>query len=103
MSYRAFKQAWSGYPLTSPSVAVNSSSAYASWNGATDVTSWILLGGTNESAVTTQLANTTKTGFETQLGNVNSSYPFLAVAALGSDVSSLNVFRPCRAPLTLDI
>lgn len=86
MSYRAFKQSWSGYPLTSPSVAVNSSSAYASWNGATSVARWVLLGGANESSVMTQLANTTKTGFETQVGSVNSSFPFVAVAALGSDV-----------------
>ncbi|GAA6034623.1 hypothetical protein JCM8097_005428 [Rhodosporidiobolus ruineniae] len=91
MSYRAFKQAWSGYPWTSPSLAVNSSSAYASWNGATDVVSWTLMGGSSESAVSTEVVNVAKSGFETELAGLNGTYTFLAVAALSSDGTCLGV------------
>lgn len=86
MSYRAFKQSWSGYPLTSPSFAINSSAAYASWNGATDVASWVLLGGSSEGAVSATRGKTSRTGFETQLQGLDDSDSFLAVAAMSSQV-----------------
>lgn len=90
-SYRVFKQSWTGYPLTSPSLAVNSTSAYVSWNGATEVASWTLMGGTSESAATTVLsANVTKSGFETAIP-LTGSDTYLAVAAMGSDGTCLGV------------
>ncbi|GAA5979076.1 hypothetical protein JCM11641_004965 [Rhodosporidiobolus odoratus] len=89
-SYRVFKQSWSGYPLTTPSLAVNGSSAYASWNGATDVASWTLMGGADESAATSVIGNATKSGFETAIG-LSGTENFLAVAALASDGTCLGV------------
>ncbi|GAA5912104.1 hypothetical protein JCM5296_000795 [Sporobolomyces johnsonii] len=91
MSYRAFKQAWTAYPLTVPSLAVNGSSAFASWNGATEVTRWQLLGGTSETGVTTTVTLADKSGFETELAGLNGTYTFLAAAALSSNGTCLGV------------
>lgn len=44
MSYRVFKQEWVGWPLTSPSVALSGTEAAVSWNGATEVVTWVLQG-----------------------------------------------------------
>jgi hypothetical protein len=44
MSYRVFKQEWVGRPLTSPSVALSGSEAAVSWNGATEIVTWVLQG-----------------------------------------------------------
>lgn len=44
MSYRVFKQEWVGRPLTSPSVALSGTEAAVSWNGATEVVTWVLQG-----------------------------------------------------------
>jgi hypothetical protein len=90
-SYRVFKQSWTAYPLTVPSVAVNSTAAYASWNGATEVASWTLLTGSSSSAVTTTGANTTKTGFETTISLSADAPAYLAVAAMSSDGTCLGV------------
>ncbi|KND87540.1 hypothetical protein TOPH_07789 [Tolypocladium ophioglossoides CBS 100239] len=52
-SYRVLKYAWRGFPATDPDVAVARDDglvwrAYASWNGATEVTQWELQGTDNE-------------------------------------------------------
>lgn len=44
VSYRVFKQEWVGLPLTSPSVALSGTQAAVSWNGATEVVTWVLQG-----------------------------------------------------------
>ena len=48
-SYRAFKQEWEGQPAEAPAIAVaagkRTASVYASWNGATGLNRWSVLGG----------------------------------------------------------
>ncbi|KAJ5222088.1 uncharacterized protein N7469_010975 [Penicillium citrinum] len=44
ISYRIFKSDWVGLPLTRPDVALTSSDAAVSWNGATEVMTWVLEG-----------------------------------------------------------
>jgi Arylsulfotransferase (ASST) len=39
-SYRTLRFPWKGHPHRGPAVAVRGSTAYASWNGATEVTAW---------------------------------------------------------------
>ena len=68
INYRAFRDLWAGRPTTSPAVAVvpatdRSLDVYVSWNGATDVASWTVLGG-NELQ---PLVTVARTGFETHL------------------------------------
>lgn len=44
ISYRTFKQKWVGMPLTAPDVALSGTAAAVSWNGATEVATWVLQG-----------------------------------------------------------
>jgi hypothetical protein len=49
-SYRTYRYRWTGRPVSHPSLAVvpdanGSTDLYASWNGATGVASWVVLGG----------------------------------------------------------
>ena len=44
-SYRAFRFAWVGRPKDRPALAVRGGMLYASWNGATEVASWRVVGG----------------------------------------------------------
>jgi hypothetical protein len=63
-SYRAYRFHWVGRPHGPPAVSVQGDTLYASWNGATEVRSWQLLGG----AVKTKLRpllTVPKAGFET--------------------------------------
>lgn len=88
MSYRAFKQAWTGYPTTVPDftvVANGTTNAYASWNGATEVATWSLMGGSSSTALSS-ISNVTRSGFETTIP-VDGTYAYLAAAALSADVS----------------
>jgi hypothetical protein len=70
-SYRAYRFEWSGFPSGSPAIAASASRAgpvtvYASWNGATDIASWRVLGGpsTHQLAV---VATAPRGGFETAI------------------------------------
>jgi hypothetical protein len=69
-SYRGYKAPWSGQPTSPPkAVAKRSGKGTAvrvSWNGATTVASWRILGGASESALTVR-ATGARRGFETLL------------------------------------
>jgi Arylsulfotransferase (ASST) len=78
-SYRAYRLAWSGHPSQPPALAAvrapsgHGATAYASWNGATDVAAWRVLAGTSPSNLTAA-GQAPKSGFETAV-----SLPRLAV------------------------
>ncbi|MCW3020380.1 MAG: hypothetical protein JWN10_2688 [Solirubrobacterales bacterium] len=95
-SYRAFRLPWTGSPAQAPAIAIagrgRSLTAYASWNGATEVDSWQLLAGGDTGALTT-VASTRSAGFETAL-RVPSGGPRLAARALdrwGNTLGESNV------------
>ena len=85
-SYRAYLLPWNGRPdpsVTPPSLAVTSTRhglvVYASWNGATRVSSWRVLGGRSPSSL--RLVTTARrTGFETAI--TIGRYADVAVQAL---------------------
>ncbi len=86
-SYRAYRFPWDATPGTQPAIAVSSSPAgeatvRASWNGATGVSSWRLLGGEASSGLEA-LQAVPATGFETAIA-VPGGAEYLAVQALGS-------------------
>ncbi len=86
-SYRAYRFQWSGEPLDRPSLALSPQSdgsvkVYASWNGATQVGSWRVLGGSSPSSLT-PLGGHDRTGFETEM-DPHSEPAYLAVQALGA-------------------
>jgi Arylsulfotransferase (ASST) len=84
-SYRAYRFPWSGTPATPPTIAYTGGrtpTVYASWNGATNVFAWRVLGG----ASPTQLhpvASAQRSWFETWI-RLASAQRYLAVQALDS-------------------
>jgi Arylsulfotransferase (ASST) len=97
-SYRAYRFQWTGTPASPPSIAASSGSGggpsgtggaggapitvYASWNGATEVASWRVLGGPSPAHLT-QVASAPKEGFETAI-TIPGPDPYVAVEALNS-------------------
>jgi hypothetical protein len=79
-SYRAYRFGWVGRPHSKPAVAVKGNTIYASWNGATEVRSWQLLGGPNKKNLR-PLLTVPKTGFEAAIP-LPTDAPWVAVRAL---------------------
>jgi hypothetical protein len=69
-SYRAFRFPWTGRPHRAPALTARRSgqqlTAHASWNGATEVTTWALLAGSAAGALQ-RVASAPRDGFETTL------------------------------------
>ena len=100
-SYRAFVERWTGKPLYGPSAAAqkkgNRATVYASWNGATDVARWRVLGGRNPRHLAI-VATKAKNGFETAI-TLRSSYGAYKVVALddkGHVLKRSGVFHAAR-------
>jgi hypothetical protein len=84
-SYRAYRFEWNATPASQPALAAQRSGAgltvYASWNGATNVASWRVLGGDSRESLV-PLAEARSGGFETAIGTRAVSY--VEVQALDS-------------------
>jgi hypothetical protein len=83
-TYRArFSATWAGAPSSPPAGAARrakgKTTVYASWNGATQVAAWRLLGGP-DAAHMTSLATKSRSGFETKLAAPSSDTVFQVVA-----------------------
>ena len=86
-SYRAYRFQWTGQPTSPPSIAAGAnndttSEVWASWNGATTVSSWRVLAGPSPGSLT-QLQTVGRNGFETGIA-ASTGMPYFAVQALGS-------------------
>ena len=83
-SYRAFRFPWTARPFWRPALAVspsgNGTTLYASWNGATQVASWRVLGGHSPNALGWVSVSPSR-GFETAI-NLRFSMRYFAVQAL---------------------
>ncbi|HVA22033.1 MAG TPA: arylsulfotransferase family protein [Candidatus Micrarchaeia archaeon] len=98
-SYRAYRAAWSAEPATRPAVAAVAGArhrvtCYASWNGATGVARWQVLGGSGPRSLR-PIATVAKRGFETPIA-VTTTDRFLAVRALDGAGRPLKVSRTVR-------
>jgi hypothetical protein len=84
-SYRAYRFPWSATPAAPPAIAVKSSGAsatvYASWNGATAVSAWRVLGGASPTTLR-PITTASSSGFETTIALQRPDANF-AVQALG--------------------
>jgi hypothetical protein len=81
-NYRAYRFPWSSTPATVPAIAASTgknATAYVSWNGATTVSSWRILGGTDPTKLSS-VATGAKRGFETAIKIPSETY--VAVQAL---------------------
>ncbi|HZU60123.1 MAG TPA: arylsulfotransferase family protein, partial [Solirubrobacteraceae bacterium] len=85
-TYRAYRFAWTGHPLTRPALSVSRVKRavwlYASWNGDTQVASWRVLAGSTSQNLKS-VAVTGWTGFETSI-RVPGRWSYFAVAALNA-------------------
>ena len=94
-SYRAFRLPWSGQPAEAPAIAVDGEgrhrTAYASWNGATEVAAWQLLQGPRGGALQA-VSQVSAGGFESSLPAAGSG-PCLAVRALDAGGGTLGQSR----------
>ena len=98
-SYRAYTFPWSGQPSAAPSIAASASkqstTVYASWNGATDVASWQVLAGPSSSALA-PVGSFPDTNFETAM-TVAGTPPYLAVQALSASGAVLGTSATIKA------
>ena len=97
LSYRAYRQPWVGRPLTRPAVAASGNTdgtldVFASWNGATEVTHWRVLGGASTRALA-GLRTVPRTGFETPV-RLPRRPVFVAVEALDATGTVLGRSEP---------
>lgn len=98
-SYRAFRFPWSGEPLDRPTMVAERSgheelTAYASWNGATEVARWELLAGSDLGALE-RIGSARRMGFETAItARTNASH--FAMEALDATGSLLAVSPTIR-------
>ena len=92
-SYRAFRFRWSARPITRPAVALHRGRVFVSWNGATDVARWQILGGRYPRQLHPILA-VAKRGFETSARAPRT--PWIAVRALDRKGRGLRLSRPVR-------
>ncbi len=84
-SYRAFRLPWTGRPADAPALALarddRAVTAYVSWNGATDVLDWQLLGGSQPDRLL-PIRTARSRGFESALTTAAADGPYFAVRAL---------------------
>ena len=81
-SFRTYLQPWSAQAPGVPSVAPAASSIAVSWNGATNVASWRVLGGASATTLA-PVATAPKAGFQTTIA-VPAGAAYVAVQALDS-------------------
>ncbi|MBA3807498.1 MAG: arylsulfotransferase family protein [Solirubrobacterales bacterium] len=100
-SYRAYRLPWSGHPPGRPALAVGARSGapllYASWNGATAVSSWRALVGASAAALSPS-TTAPHTGFETTVALPAGAGPYAAVQALDATGAVIGVSAAVRLP-----
>jgi hypothetical protein len=98
-SYRAFRYPWTGTPATPPSISVKPGASgevtvYASWNGATQVSSWQVLAGPGAGELI-PIASSPRRGFETAIP-LQTGASWFAVQALDANGKPLGVSLPVQ-------
>jgi EmrB/QacA subfamily drug resistance transporter len=97
LSYRAMLQQWAGEPLTSPLGAARRTGAdatvYASWNGATKLASWRVLGSEGQAGAMKTVATHAKAGFETAIA-LPKAYERYELQALDSGGQVIGTSKP---------
>jgi hypothetical protein len=83
-SYRAFRFPWEGHPQDAPAIAVEPGpkdevTLYASWNGATEATTWRVLAGPNPGELE-PVGSVPWAGFETAMA-IRTDEPYVALRA----------------------
>jgi hypothetical protein len=97
-SYRIFTYDWEGHPTDPPDVVVHHKNGkalvYVSWNGATNVHSWVILAGKSRSKLK-PVATARRSGFETAI-EISNAGPFFAVRARDAKGQSLSTSKTVK-------
>lgn len=99
-SYRGYRMPWDGMPTYAPALAASvnaangTSTLYASWNGATGVSSWQVSTGPSAGALS-PLKTMPARGFETAIP-VGTAQGYAAVTALGRSGQRLGTSQPVK-------
>ncbi len=103
-SYRGYRFPWVGFPSEAPAIAVAPASSasgasgqldvYASWNGATQVASWRVLGGSSTRTLA-PVASAPRGGFETTLLTPGAE-SYVAVQALAANGAVLGTSKAIK-------
>jgi hypothetical protein len=97
-TYRAYRAAWNGYPTTLPAVAAKTSrgktTVWASWNGATSLNKWRVLGGSSAKSLKT-VGGGARKSFETSF-RLGGSYAYVEVQALDSHGTVLKTSKAIK-------
>ena len=97
--YRAYRYQWTGTPTTPPALGTRTSNGkttvYASWNGATKLARWQVLGGSSPSKLSV-VASAGKAAFETAIALRHRS-TYVAVRALDSSGHVLSTSKPVKS------
>jgi hypothetical protein len=98
LSYRAFKETWTGTPTTVPSLSATRSgpgvTLYASWNFATEVAGWVVLSGHRADALNA-VGVTKLAAFETVISVPHAS-AYVAVEAIDGNGQILATSAPLK-------
>ncbi|HEX4032991.1 MAG TPA: MFS transporter [Solirubrobacteraceae bacterium] len=98
LSYRAVIEPWVGLPLTPPVGAARTAgkrtTVYASWNGATRVAAWRVLGASSGAALAA-IAHAPRSGFETAIAlpHADASYEVQALDSGGAVIGTSRRFN----------
>jgi hypothetical protein len=96
--YRVYRFPWNGTPVTEPALAVTlnkgAETAYASWNGSTEVKSWRVLGGSSTTSLKA-IATAKVVNFETAIKIRSEEYVEVqALSSTGHVLSTSPAERP---------
>ncbi len=99
-SYRAYIEQWVGRPYFPPSGAARKkhgkTTVYASWDGATQVTGWRVLAGSNPSKLPL-VATKLRSGFETAIA-VQGNFKWFKVQALNANGHAIGTSKGLQVP-----
>src|SRR5215216_3173507 len=98
-TYRAFRFQWYGQPTDDPAVAAESGpedrvTIYASWNGATEVTTWQVLAGSAPDQLK-PIASAPRQGFETVI-TVRTTEPYVGLQAMNGSGKVLGTSKAIK-------
>jgi hypothetical protein len=99
-SYRYFRFPWSGHPTDRPSAVAQRANedeieVYASWNGATGVSTWEVLAGPHPEQIE-PLGSVPRNGFETAMA-AQTHHPYVAVRGKDRSGRVLGTSAPVKA------
>jgi Arylsulfotransferase (ASST) len=98
-SYRAFRFPWSAQPIDDPAIAAelgadDEVTIHASWNGATEVTTWQVLAGSAPDQLE-PLASASRVGFETVI-TVHTTEPYVSLQAMNNSGKVLGTTKAIK-------